>query len=165
MYTCFVDFQKAYDSIRRDSLKHKLEQLGIKGNFLDIITWIYSSTKVSLSYNSYVSTPFSTPIGLKQGDILSTMFFTLFINDLPTLLEKHSTQSEESESPELFNTQISSLHFADDLAIFSLTKNWLQEKLDFLEKYCRQWDLSLNLKKTKAIIFNKQGNTIKKFKF
>ena len=93
------------------------------------------------------------------------MFFTLFINDLPTLLEKHSTQTEESESPELFNTQISSLHFADDLAIFSLTKNWLQEKLDFLEKYCRQWDLSLNLKKTKAIIFNKQGNTIKKFKF
>ena len=46
LYTCFVDFQKAYDSIRRDSLKHKLEQLGIKGNFLDIITSIYSSTKV-----------------------------------------------------------------------------------------------------------------------
>ena len=80
-------------------------------------------------------------------------------------LEKHNTQSEESESPELFNTQISSLLFADDLAIFSLTKNGLQEKLDILEKYCRQWDLNLNLKKTKVIIFNKQGNTIKKFKF
>ena len=138
MYTCFVDFQKGHDSIRRDSLEHKLEQLGIKENFLDIITSTYSSTKVSLSYNSYVSTPFSTSIGLKQGDILSTMFFNLFINDLPMLLEKHSTQSEESKSPELFNTQISSLLFADDLAIFSLTKNGLQEKLDFLEKYCIQ---------------------------
>ena len=42
LYNCFVDFQKAYDSIRRDSLKHKLEQLGIKGNFLDVITSIYS---------------------------------------------------------------------------------------------------------------------------
>ena len=104
MYTSFVDFQKAYYSIRRDSLKQKLEQLGIKGNFLDIITSIYSSTKVSLSYNSYVSTPFSTSIGLKQGDILSTMFLNLFINDLPMLLEKHSTQSEQSESAELFNT-------------------------------------------------------------
>ena len=164
MYTCFVDFQKAYDSIRRDSLKHKLQQLGIKGKFLDIITSIYSSTKVSLSYTNYVSTPFSTSIGLKQGDILSTMFFNLFINDLPMQLEKHNTQSEESESPELFNTQISSLLFADDLAIFSLTKNGLQEKLDILEKYCRQWDLNLNLKKTKVIIFNKQGNTIKKKK-
>ena len=162
LYTCFVDFQKAYHSIRRDSLKQKLEQVGIKGNLVDIITSIYSSTKVSLSYNSYVSTPFSTFIGLKQGDILSIIFFNLFINDLPMLLEKHSTQSEESKPPELFNTEINSLLFANDLAIFSLTKNELQEKLDFLEKYCRQWDLSLNLKKTKVIIFNKQGNTIKK---
>ena len=129
MYTCFVDFQKAYDSIRRDSLKHKLQQLGIKGKFLDIITSIYSSTKVSLSYTSYVSTPFSTSIGLKQDDILSAMFFNLFMNDLPIQLEEHNTQSEESESPELFNAQINSLLFADDLAIFSLTKNRLQEKL------------------------------------
>ena len=87
MCTCFVGFQKAYDSIRRDSLKHKLEQLGIKGNFLYITTSIYRLTKVLLTYNSYVSTPFSTSIGLKQGDILSTMFFNLFINDLPMLLE------------------------------------------------------------------------------
>ena len=162
MYTCFVDFQKAYDSIRRDSLKHKLEQLGIKGNFLDIITSIYGSTKVSLSYNSSVSTTFITSIGLKQDDILSAMFFNLFINGLPMLLEKHSTQSEESEYPELFNTQISSLLFAGDLVIPSFTKNGLQEKLDILEKYCRQRDLSLNLKKTQVIICNKEGNTIKK---
>ena len=51
------------------------------------------------------------------------------------ILEKHSTQSEESESPKLFNTQISSLLFADDLTMFSLTKSGLQEKLNFLEKY------------------------------
>ena len=138
LYTCFVDFQKAYDSIRQDSLKHKLQQIGIKGKFLDIITSIDSSTKVSLSYTNYVSTAFSTSIGLKQDDILSTMFFNLFINDLPVQLEKHNTQSEESESLELFNTQVNSLLFADDLAIFSLTKSGLLEKLDILEKYCRQ---------------------------
>ena len=142
--------------------KHRLEQSRIKGDFLDIITSINSSIKISLSYNSYVSTPFSTSIGLKQGDILSTVFFNLFLNDLPMLLEKHRTQSEESESLELFNTQISSLLFADDLKIFSLTKGGLQEKLDLLEKYCRQSHLSLNLKKTKVIIFNNQGNTTNK---
>ena len=54
--TFLIDFQKACDSIRRDSLKHKLEQLGIKGKFLDIATSIYSSTKISLFYTSYVST-------------------------------------------------------------------------------------------------------------
>ena len=48
------------------------------------------------------------------------------MNDLPILLDKHSTQSEEKEYSELFNTQISSLLFADDLAVFSLAKNGLQ---------------------------------------
>ena len=48
-------------------------------------------------------------IGLKQGNMLSTMFFNLFITHLRMLLKKHSTQSEESESPELFNTESSSL--------------------------------------------------------
>ena len=82
-------------------------------------------------------------------------------------LEKHNThtQSEESESLELFKTKISSLLFADDLAIFSLTQNGLQEKLDILEKHYRQWDLNLNLKKTKVITFNKQENTIKNLSF
>ena len=57
------------------------------------------------------------------------MFFNLFINDL---LEKHSTQSEESESPELFNTQISFLLFADDLAIFSKMFKYFQ-RFPFIE--------------------------------
>ena len=48
LYNCFVDFQKAYDSIRRDSLKHKLEQLGIKGNFLDVITRYIALSKLHL---------------------------------------------------------------------------------------------------------------------
>ena len=83
-YACFVDFQKVYYSIRRESLKSKLEQLGIKGDFLDIITSIYNCL------TTIVSTPFSASLGHKQGDNLSTMFFKWFINDLPMLLKKHN---------------------------------------------------------------------------
>ena len=162
MSTCFVDFQNAYDSVRPDSLKHKLEQLGIKENFLDITASLYRSTKASLFFNIYVSNPFSTSIGLKQGDILTKMFFNLFIDDLPMLLEKYNAQHEESGFPKLFNTHLIPLLFVDDLEIFSFSKNGLHEKL---EKYCRQWDLNLNLKKTKIVKLYKQGNTIKKFKF
>ena len=50
------------------------------------------------------------------------------------LLEKHITQPGESESPELFNTQISTLLFEDDLAIFSLIKNGLHEKIKISKK-------------------------------
>ena len=53
----------------------------------------------------------------------------------------------------------------DHLVIFSLPQHGLQEKPYILEKHYRQWDLELNLKKTRVIIFNKQGSTIKKYMF
>ena len=41
LYCVFVDFRKAFDLIRRDKLWYKLEQLGIKGNFLNILKEYY----------------------------------------------------------------------------------------------------------------------------
>jgi len=38
-------------------------------------------------------------------------------------------------------------------------------KLDKLKQYCLKWKLNINLKKTKIMIFNKGGATIRKFKF
>ena len=74
LYTCFVDFQKAYDSIWKDRLKDKLEKNGINGKFLDIIHAMYMEPNISLLYKSKVKEPFYTTIGLKQGDIKCNIF-------------------------------------------------------------------------------------------
>ena len=75
------------------------------------------------------------------------------------------TSNGNIEKPKLEDTNISSLLFADDLAIFSLSQEELQNKINILEEYCYKWGLELNMKKTKIIIFNKQGANIKRFKF
>ena len=67
--------------------------------------------------------------------------------------------------PKLCNSEISSLLFADDLAILALSKPGHQDKIDLLEKNCEDWGLKLNLKKTKILIFNKQGAVVKSHKF
>ena len=41
------------------------------------------------------------------------------------------------------------------------TKERLQEQIDKLSKYCEQWKLNINLKKTKILIFNRGNNLIK----
>ena len=38
LYTCFVDFKKAYDSVWRDGLFLKLLQAGIGKGFVELIT-------------------------------------------------------------------------------------------------------------------------------
>ena len=95
LYTCFVDFQKAYESIRRDGLKDKLEKIDINGKFLDIIHAMYKAPNISLLYKNKITEPFYKSVGIKQGDILSTIFFNLFINDLPSFLADASNENNE----------------------------------------------------------------------
>ena len=77
---------------------------------------MHKEPNILLLYKSKVTGPFYTTIGLKQEDILTTIFFNLFINYLSSLLADISNGSDEK--PKLEDTNISSLLFTDDLEIF-----------------------------------------------
>jgi hypothetical protein len=47
--------------------------------------------------------------------------------------------------------------FADDSAIGSFTVNGLQRGIDQMVKYCGDWNLKCDLKKTKILVFKKGG--------
>ena len=83
LYSCFVDFQKAFDSVWCKALVQKLEQTGINGHFLQIIKSIYETTTNSLIFQELLSPKFRSNTGVKQGDVPSTILFNLYINDLP----------------------------------------------------------------------------------
>ena len=65
----------------------------------------------------------------------------------------------------LDNIKIKKLLFADDLAVFSLSKEDLQRRISILKQYGNKWELELNLSKIKIMIFNKLGANKGKFKF
>ena len=160
LYTCFVDFSKAFDSIWRKALIEKISKIGINGKFFNIIKSIYDSTTNSIICNDELSETFSSNKGVKQGDTLSTTLFNLYINDLPEIF------NFEGNNPiTIGNTEISCLKYADDIIIMSNSPISLQKCIKNLEIYCAKWKLEVNLKKTKIMIFNKQGSLIKKHQF
>ncbi len=57
------------------------------------------------------------------------------------------------------------LLYADDTILFSETKKGLQQSLDVFKKYCIDWKLEVNVKKTKVMIFNSNRRTQFVFKF
>jgi hypothetical protein len=65
----------------------------------------------------------------------------------------------------LLHSDLSCLMFADDLIILSKSYTGQQNSLNKLGTYCDKWGLTLNLTKTKIIIFNKTGYPIQKFQF
>ena len=110
LYTCFVDFQKEYDSICRKGLLHRLKEIGLISKILDIIKLMYKSPKVSFIHQDKLSQTFLTTIGLKQGDVFSTILFNIYINDFPRrLLESNQSSDNINEIPYLDDTKIFNL--------------------------------------------------------
>ena len=119
LYTFFVYFRKGCDSICRKGLLYRLEEIVLIGKILDIIKSMYKSPKVSLIHEDKISQIFLTTIGLKQGDVLGTTLFNIYINDLPRrLLENSRSPDTANDMPYLNDTKINNLLFPDDLVIF-----------------------------------------------
>ena len=100
--------------------------------------------------------------GVKQGCMLSPTLFNLYLSDLPEFLNSSSSTDillDDSEKP------INCLLYADDLVIFSRSANGLQTLLNKLESYCDKTELTVNLDKTKVMIFNNCGKSLNNYSF
>ena len=71
LFCCFVDFQKAFDSIWHDGLLHKLLYKNIGGQFYNLISDMYSKTKCAVKNGNKRSSFFNYNRGVRQGCILS----------------------------------------------------------------------------------------------
>ena len=65
---------------------------------------------------------------------------------------------EQSAAPglTLLESEIKSLLFADDLMLLSTAKECLQQHIDLLCSFCQTWELTVNLSKTKIMVFQKR---------
>ena len=80
LYANFIDFEKAFDSIHRDSLWKILRPYGILSKLVNIIKMLYSDFKSQVICNAALTDAFSVTTGVKQGFILSPFLFILGID-------------------------------------------------------------------------------------
>ena len=137
-----MDFKKAFDSINRKALFHKLEKYVAHGDYLNILQDMYAKAEFSVKLQEGRTPYFDTSVGLKQGCILSPILFSLYINDLVDIFD------DECRPVNLDQSKISCLLYADDLVILSESATGLQTYLDKLNDYCNRWNLKINMKKT-----------------
>ena len=154
IYTCFVDFKKAFDSVWHDGLFLKLLQNGIDGQFYKLIKSLYCNSRCAVKLGNTRTEFFSYSKGVRQGCILSPQLFNLYINELASLLD--NTNPDPFMLPN--GTKLSCLLYADDLIILSKSKLGMQKCLNELHHWCEKWLMQVNIKKTQAMIIQ-SGNT------
>ena len=94
---------------------------------------------------------FSYEKGVRQGFPLSPLLFNLYINDIFKLIDDKTKQSPELEE----HSPINVLMYADDLVIFAHSEKQLQSHVTLLSEFCVKWNLQINIKKTKTMVFNR----------
>ena len=115
LYTCFIDFKKAFDSVWQDGLLCKLLNYNIGGKFYNLIKNLYSKTKCSIKCADKRTELFDYQKGVRQGCILSPMLFSLYLNEIPFLLDQEDTDSITLPN----GSKLNSLLYADDLVFVS----------------------------------------------
>ena len=109
----------------------------------------------SVKIGNTITPPFMTSVGVKQGCVLSPTLFSMYINDVVKIF------SEDCHPVHMNGQTVSCLLYADDLVIVSESDSGLQNGIFKLQDYCVKWNLEINLDKTRIMIFNKSGKTLK----
>lgn len=149
LYVCFVDFKRAFDSVNRDLMFYKLLKNGTDGKFVHLLRDMYAKTQMKICIDGMLTGMISDETGVNQGGPNSPDMFVDFLSDLRCYLDE--------KSGVVLNDEIL-LHllWADDLIIVSNSPNDLQNSINGLAKYCSQWQLILNVVKTKVVVFGKK---------
>ncbi|KAL1124725.1 hypothetical protein AAG570_001348, partial [Ranatra chinensis] len=112
---------------------------------INILKGLYSSTSARVWTNLGLSQTFGIKSGVKQGCGLSPLLFSFYANDLVDSL---------GGGVEINGKRISAL-LQDDLVLLAVHPSALQKMINRLEEYCGVWNLAINLRESKVVIFRK----------
>lgn len=149
MGALFLDLKKAFDTLNHGILLRKLEHYGIRGVANDVIRSYLENRSQLVSYAGEMSSYRQINVGVPQGSNIGPLLFLIYINDISKL---HLTGV-----PRLF---------ADDTALFypnidpNLIIANMHYDLQVLQNYFCDNLLSLNLQKTKYMIFRSPRKTL-----
>ena len=116
---------------------------------------MYQNIKSCIKHNGSISPNFISEVGVRQGENLSPVLFSLYINDLQSNMESNGSAAIELKNPGdlIVWLKLLILLYADDTVIFSTNQHDLQNNLNIFNDYCKNWHLNINVNKTKVVVF------------
>ena len=141
LFCCFVDFSKAFDSVWRIGLWRKLINTHVNGKFLRVLQNMYSDIKSCVTIRGDDSPFFCSNRGVRQGDNISPVMFSLFLNDLEDHLISDRINGIPIECGDellFFYIRIFILLYADDTVILSDNEEDFQKSLNSFASYCKE---------------------------
>jgi len=157
LYTTFVDFEKAFDSIDRDTIWRLMQHYGFPPKFIQIIKQLYEDSTCQIIHNGKLTDPFKVKTGVRQGCMLSPTIFLIVID----WIMKRTTMNTSTGIQWTLTKHLEDLDFADDISLLSHKQQHAQTKLTRLAEEAEKTGLKINIRKTEIMrVNNKQEQPI-----
>ena len=147
----YIDLSKAFDTLSFDILLYKLNHYGIKDNAFKLLKNYLTNRRQYVVYNSQNSETLDISTGVPQGSILGPLFFSICINDLITVSNKLKFIMYADDTTIYFNLE--------DFDPYNLERD-INNELEKITLWLKLNKLSLNVQKTKLMIFHKRQKQI-----
>ena len=133
---CYVDFCRAFDTVSIPKLLHKLNAYGFQGRLLTWLAAFLVDRKLCVKIGNSLSDCVTQTSGIAQGTCLGPTCFTLYINDLPSVVKfcKCKLFADDAKFSRAF--------FQDECT------DCIQDDLNSIVLWADTWQLTISIEKT-----------------
>ena len=149
VFSLFIDFKKAFDTVDHAILLYKLNHYGIRGHANKFFNSYLSNRSQFTTVNGISSNPRRINCGVPQGSVLGPILFLIYINDLHRCVNQALTR--------LFADDTNMILSNKDPVILK-RQSLLQTKN--LIKWCESNKLTINWDKTHYLLFHSKNKRI-----
>ena len=150
LYINFVDFEKAFDSVHRESLWNIMRCYGIPDKLIRMVQLLYKDTQCTVIDEGEESEWFSVKTVVKQGCAMLGFLFLLVLD----FVMRRTTKDEDTGIRWKLITKLEDLDIADDIALLSSTLQMMQGKILKLQEQAARTGLRVSTKKSKILRIN-----------
>ena len=155
LYACFIDYEKAFDSVHRETLWKIMSAYGIPPKFIRLVKMFYDEVECSVVSGGGLTEWFRVKSGVKQGCVMSGFLFLLVIDWIMSKVVHREGNGIKWNMME----QLEDLDFADDIALLASTWQQMQRKIRKLKEFGEQTGLRINIQKTKSLRINARNDS------
>ena len=132
------------------------KKAGITGKLYTLIKSMYQTSVSRVKSKNSLSLPIDITQGIHQGNVLSPLLFSIFMNDV-------GKEMILDDVPILHDYKLNHLLYADDLLLLFTSCASLQNNIDRSRvfDFCKKWGLKIISDKSKVMEFSKGGRKIK----
>ena len=123
---------------------------GISHEIIRIIESLYENSNISVILNNKTGYFFHTTVGVRQGCLLSTVLFNIFLEQI-----MHETLHNHKSTIYVGGMIINNLRFADDIDLIAGTNSELQEITNRLSEASKDYGMEVSKEKSKTMVNSK----------